>query len=293
MRFVTGSDCHDWRFYPKENEKDTSEFRYTYVKCLPTFRGLVMAVTDYRRIKTVNSFFNPAETFLPEIKMTVNGTEKSIPLSRGLNVIIGDNSIGKSLLLHKLTKYTKKKDRLLKTKVITGYDNYLKENGVVIISQIEDSQIFGFDMQGEVRDKFEQETIKSDDFLKRYYPVEINADAYKEIVQRELNKIYSYLNEKFILDDLEKDLGSFSIVSSDIETAESLTFVGTVNKNNRKVEGLTKVSTDIVTITEKIKSVQESTWIDVEDSEVLEKVKSELLAISDKYEAKANQVVIQ
>ena len=293
LRFVTGSDCHDWRFYPKENEKDTSEFRYTYVKCLPTFRGLVMAVTDYRRIKTVNSFFNPSESFLPEIKMTIDGEEKNIPLSRGLNVIIGDNSIGKSLLLHKLTKYTKKKDKLLKQKVITGYDRYLKENGVDILSQIDDGQIFGFDMQGEVRDKFEQETIKSDEFLKRYYPTEINPEPYKEIIQRELNKIYAYLNEKFILDDLENDLGAFSIITSDMETAESLTFIGNVSKNNKKVEGLSKISTDIITIIEKIKSVQENTWIESEDQDVFERIKRELLDISNKYDGKMNQVVLE
>lgn len=293
LRFVTGSDCHDWRFYPQEDEKDTSEFCYTYVKCLPTFRGLVMAVTDYRRIKTVNSFFNPAELFLPEIKMVINGIEKTIPLSRGLNVIIGDNSIGKSLLLHKLTNYIKKKDRLLKTKVITGYDNYLKENCVEIVSQIEENQIFNFDMQGEVRDKFEQEKINSDDFLKRFYPAPISSDPYKEIVQRELNKIYSYLNEKFILDDLEDNLGSFPILSSDIETAESLTFVGNVNKNNKKFEAFSKVSTDIITITEKIKSVQEDNWLDAEDKEELERIKNELLKISDKYEKKANGVAAE
>ena len=293
LRFVTGSDCHDWRFYPQEDEKDISEFCYTYVKCLPTFRGLVMAVTDYRRIKTVNSFFNPAELFLPEIKMVINGIEKTIPLSRGLNVIIGDNSIGKSLLLHKLTNYIKKKDRLLKTKVITGYDNYLKENCVEIVSQIEENQIFNFDMQGEVRDKFEQEKINSDDFLKRFYPAPISSDAYKEIVQRELNKIYSYLNEKFILDDLENNLGSFPILSSDIETAESLTFVGNVNKNNKKFEAFSKVSTDIITITEKIKSVQEGNWLDAEDKEELERIKNELLKISDKYEKKVTGVAAE
>lgn len=293
LRFVTGSDCHDWRFYPQEDEKDISEFCYTYVKCLPTFRGLVMAVTDYRRIKTVNSFFNPTEVFLPEIKMVINGIEKTIPLSRGLNVIIGDNSIGKSLLLHKLTNYIKKKDRLLKTKVITGYDNYLKENCVEIVSQIEENQIFSFDMQGEVRDKFEQEKINSDDFLKRFYPAPISSDAYKEIVQRELNKIYSYLNEKFILDDLENNLGSFPILSSDIETAESLTFVGNVNKNNKKFEAFSKVSTDIITITEKIKSVQEGNWLDAEDKEELERIKNELLKISDKYEKKVTGVAAE
>jgi len=114
VRFITGSDCHDWRVYPKETSADNTEFIYTYVKCLPSFRGLVMAITDYRRIKTVNSFFNPSAIYLPYIEIVINGVETNIPLSRGLNVIIGDNSIGKSLLLHKLTGYSKKQSRQIK-----------------------------------------------------------------------------------------------------------------------------------------------------------------------------------
>ena len=33
-------------------------------------------------------------------------------------------------------------------------------------------------MQGEVRDKFEQGKLKSDDFLKQYYPEPIRSDPY-------------------------------------------------------------------------------------------------------------------
>lgn len=293
LRFVTGSDCHDWRYYPREDKGDTSEFRYTYVKCLPTFRGLVMAITDYRRIKTVNSFFNPVESYLPEIKLNVNGIEKNIPLSRGLNVIIGDNSIGKSMLLHKLTGYTKKKDGLLKAKVITGYNNYLKENGIEVLSKTDDGQIFGFDMQGEVRDKFEQEKLKTDDFLKRYYPAAINPEPYKVIVQRELNKVYSYLTEKFVLDDMEENLGCFHIVSSDIDVAESLTFIGRVSQNNKKVDGLSGISTDISTLIEKIKSIQGNLWIDAGDVENLENIKKVLSNMSQKYATKKEKVLIE
>lgn len=28
IRFITGSDCHDWRYYPKETEKDNTDFVY-------------------------------------------------------------------------------------------------------------------------------------------------------------------------------------------------------------------------------------------------------------------------
>lgn len=293
LRFITGSDCHDWRVYPKENERDCSEFRYTYVKCLPTFRGLVMAVTDYRRIKTVNSYFNSAETFLPEIKLKVNGKEIVIPLSRGLNVIIGDNSIGKSLLLHKLTNYTKRTDKMLKAAVVTGYKKYLRDNKIQVLSKIEDNQIFEFDMQGEVRDKFEQGKINSNDFLQKYYPIKVNAESHKENIQRELNKVYSYLEEKFLLDDLENKLGAFSIVSADIGMAESLTFVGEVKQNIKEVGGLKKVSSDLITISEKVKSVQESDWIEEEDKMHLEKIKEGLLSISDKYQDKSKVVEIE
>ena len=69
-----------------------------------------MAITDHRRIKTVNSFFNPTETYTKSLMITIEGEAYEIPLSRGINVIIGDNSIGKSLLLHKLTEYRKQQD---------------------------------------------------------------------------------------------------------------------------------------------------------------------------------------
>ena len=55
----------------------------------------------------------------------------SVPLSRGVNAIIGDNSIGKSLLLHKLTKYYRLNieptlSPLTKT-IVNAYEDYLDE----------------------------------------------------------------------------------------------------------------------------------------------------------------------
>jgi hypothetical protein len=58
VRFVTGTDCHDWSVYPSETPSEIiKDFPYTFAKCLPTFKGLVMAVTDYGRMKVVDSFF--------------------------------------------------------------------------------------------------------------------------------------------------------------------------------------------------------------------------------------------
>lgn len=291
LRFITGSDCHNWKFYPKETEEDDSEFRYTYVKCLPTFRGLVMAITDHRRIKTVNSFFNPTETKLDFINMEINGVKMDIPLSRGINVIIGDNSIGKSLLLHKLTGYSKKKSKLLKAPIEKSYEKYLKDNKIKISSVIDEADLFGFDMQGEVREKFEEEKIKSDEFLKNYYPAAINPESYRLIVKRELSKIYQYLSEKFDLDRIEEGLGKFKIENFDKVIAESLTFVGTVQRDNKKVKNYGDLGSEIISVIEKIKGIKDNQFIDKDDKEFFIQIETRLNEIALKYSDKKSAAI--
>ena len=34
MRYITGTDCHDWTVYPKQKEADKSDIRYSYIKSL-------------------------------------------------------------------------------------------------------------------------------------------------------------------------------------------------------------------------------------------------------------------
>ncbi len=293
IRFVTGSDCHDWRHYPKETANDTADFCFTYVKCLPTFRGLVMAMTDYRRIKTVNSFFNTSSTFIPKISMCIDNRELEIPLSRGINVIIGDNSIGKSLLLHKLTGYYKKNIKQLKPALVKGYDKYLKQNQIGLNTLIPESEIFGFDMQGEVRDKFEQEKINSDDFLKNYYPPAISSDRYRIIVERELEKVYNFLKDKFEIEKKEKTLGRFTISNRDGMTAESLTFVGTVTRDNKTVEEYEKLSGDLAAILEKVNALLENPLLEESDILVFQNIIEQLQTQIEKYDTKKANVIAE
>lgn len=286
IRFITGSDCHDWREYPKIDSKDKEEFKYTYIKCLPNFRGLVMAITDHHRIKTVNSFFNPDATYTKTIDMKIGDVEYHIPLSRGINVIIGDNSIGKSLLLHKLTGYRKKQVGLLKDRVITGYKNYLKKNNVDIRTEIPESDIFYFDMQGEIREKFEQKKLKSDDYLKQYYPAPINSAPYKEKVQRKLNGIYRYLEEKFAIEKKIDQLGVFSIIDDEYEQAESLIFIGSVSRNNKIVDGFSSVNSAVENIIEKLKTLIGSDWIEEDDTIEINDIINKLESVATKYNQK-------
>ncbi|MCR5483397.1 MAG: hypothetical protein K6E99_03205 [Bacilli bacterium] len=109
IRFITGSDCHRWNLYPQEDD----DFSFSYLKCLPSFRGLAMSVTNIKRINFVNNFYADSDKYLKEIDIEIDGKCINVPLSNGINVIIGDNSIGKSLLIHKLTNYHLNNDNLL------------------------------------------------------------------------------------------------------------------------------------------------------------------------------------
>ncbi|SHK84201.1 PHP domain-containing protein [Hespellia stercorisuis] len=127
LRFITGSDCHRWLFYPYTEENEKIDFKFTYIKSLPTFKGLAMAVTDHHRIELENSFYNPNEKYMEEILVDIEGIQHTISLSKGINVIIGDNSVGKSLFLNAITNDYKKIDRRLHA----GYEKYIRKNVTV------------------------------------------------------------------------------------------------------------------------------------------------------------------
>ena len=290
IRFITGSDCHDWRVYPKETSSDSSEFIYSYVKCLPTFRGLVMAITDHRRIKRVNSFFNVAESYLPEISITISDVEYKIPLSRGINVIIGDNSIGKSLLLHKLTGYCKKQTGNIKANLINSYDKYLKNNRIVINSEITQDMLFGFDMQGEVRSKFDDAPINSNEFLQDFYPQAVDPAPYRELVQRQLDKVYRYLQEKFEIESLIGNLGRFKLEDYEDENVESIVFINKISKDDKKTKDLGNVISSIKRIIEELHTVSENPTVTSEDKEELDAIEKQLIRLSERFELRKSNV---
>lgn len=239
VRFITGTDCHDWSVYPREDSSDVlTEFPYTYARCLPTFKGLVMAITDWRRLKQINSFYNADKFTLPQIEFEHNGKKVVIPLSKGINVIIGDNSIGKSLLLHALTGFDKSGENVAKS-VKDGYKAYLAKNGVKIKKQIKSEQLFAFDMQGEIRNKFEQGRLVSTEFAK-YFPSAPNPQPYKTLLYNEIDRLIDYLSKKFEFDTEISKLGTF-LIHMDDGIPESLSFIGKLRKEKGSTADIDKI----------------------------------------------------
>lgn len=147
VALVTGSDCHDWKYYPKHDRNSKENDRY-FSKCkiLPTFKGLLLGLTSTksRFNRQDNSNTNYIESF--EIN------DKTISLDPSINVIIGENGSGKSTLFD-----------ILSEKNIKGYIKTLKEKNNIKtnISNINIKDIH----QAELINKFYKNKLFDDEKL--------------------------------------------------------------------------------------------------------------------------------
>lgn len=98
---IVGSDCHTWETYPKHDRDDTRQrdSYYSTIRALPTFKGLLMALTS-----PSTRFQQPARVMKAAYidHMDINGIR--VDLCPGINAIIGENGAGKSSLLSMLTE---------------------------------------------------------------------------------------------------------------------------------------------------------------------------------------------
>ncbi len=245
LRFLTGSDCHRWEFYPYTEKDEKIDFKFTYLKSLPSFKGLAMAVTDNYRIELENSFYNSNEKYVSEITVEIDGEDNVIPLSRGLNVIIGDNSVGKSLFLHAITGDYKIADR----KLLNGYKKYISRNKICFKTRINEEDIFRFNEQGEIRKIFDDDGLKPDKYLSNFYPREINSVKYRNLVEKELERFFDAVQKKFLYDEMMKKLPVF-ILPMDESVEKGITFIDNVKRIETKelqdlVDGFGKVIEDM------------------------------------------------
>lgn len=141
IHFMVGSDCHEWSAYPAHHSGQRP-VELLYMKALPTFQGLVMAVTDYSRI-----YKNPEpkkENVLNKIEIMCNGEKLGIDLSDKINVIIGDNSVGKSTLIKCLSGIYERKAL-----------DFFKSHNIEVLTPAIDKNLFSFSGQGKIREMFE------------------------------------------------------------------------------------------------------------------------------------------
>lgn len=165
---VSGSDCHNWTNYPSN-----PEFRHSEAKILPTFKGLLMAVTSPE-----TRFNRTDEGKKPITSIKIN--DKYIPLTNGINVIIGENGSGKSSLLEALTG--KKKIEKHVQKIIN--DNHISYESEM--ANVEKKYI----AQGEIIQNFYKENLFEKDNYK-----EINNERFKSVYDEYSKNLYNAIKE--------------------------------------------------------------------------------------------------
>lgn len=94
LGLVMGSDCHDWSAYPNHDKMNkNNQFSHSCAKILPTFKGLLMAITSPET--RINQQDSKNINYIEEFKIG----EDKVKLVNGINAIIGENGSGKSTLL--------------------------------------------------------------------------------------------------------------------------------------------------------------------------------------------------
>ncbi|MEG0314935.1 MAG: hypothetical protein RR646_06745 [Erysipelotrichaceae bacterium] len=288
IKFITGSDCHDWSNYPEENSDGS--FAFSYFKCLPTFRGLMMSVTDSRRIKVgTNSFFSKSN-YKKNFKIKIDCREFNIDLSEGINAIIGDNSIGKSMLIHKLTDY----EYLGNSTIERAYEKYLTDNKIELVesSKISKSDIRNFDKQGNIRDIFANSKTKGKDFLNDYYPNEPNYDIFSNKIKNLVEEFLKFVKQQKKIKLEEKNIQNFKIEILD-EKATSMQIVECDISYKDKIKSIQDLISEINIIIAANEKLVINSLVDVNERKEIAKYVLFLNAMTEKYEKVENNFVIE
>ncbi|HJI40283.1 MAG TPA: PHP domain-containing protein [Coriobacteriaceae bacterium] len=217
--FVVGSDCHDWATYPG---KEGGEISFSSLKCLPTFEGLLMAITDPSRIKVGDcSFFSASSSKLDSLKLSVNGKNFDIPFSPGINAIIGDNSIGKSMMIHRLTNCRHVDGH----KLADGYEAYCEKEGISVDTILPIAAEFKFDDQDSVRKTLEElhSGQGQNDYFGKYFQSHVDVDSIKDSLKRFFDECVVALESKARFNDTRRRLDKHEVVLRDLPKSEKLT----------------------------------------------------------------------
>lgn len=225
---ISGSDCHEWSAYPKHDSNSKCTPLLLYMKALPTFRGLVMSLTNPKRFTSENV---KRKAFIEEIKYTKSGISNKINLSSGINAIIGDNSVGKSTLIKSLLGIAE-----------NGATKFLNSHGILIEKHNLNETDYEFSKQGSIRQKFEANDSKLTlrEEFKEYFK-HINFDMVSQQIDEIFKNFIRLWEENEVTHKLQTKIGKTLLVSSfDKDNAYYVSFDRKIEKKVVNFQGFTK-----------------------------------------------------
>ncbi len=271
INLIVGSDCHEWKFYPSHhNGRCPAELMF--MKALPTFQGLVMSITDCSRIY---KYVEPnKENTLKKMELVIEGVNTEIKLSDNINVIIGDNSVGKSTVIKYLCGVADK-----------GAIDFLNSHGVKILTPPLEKAYYIFSAQGKIREMFESndEKLPIKEKFKDYFNL-IDKNRYYKIIEKALlhyKNIWEF-NEKrkSNLQTLERNIYVPKFTEKD---KHYLSVELNLNRINNDFAGLVDIFEEIDSKFLKFNQYAKSDILKNEDIVHLKKIREELASIGKKY----------
>lgn len=194
---VMGSDCHEWEAYPNHDRNQRNpQFSHSKAKILPTFKGLLMAVTSPET--RINPSTNRNQHWIHSI--SIDGED--IPLVNGLNAIVGENGSGKSTLLKVLHGETGER-----------FVAALKEKNRMLCGDGEFERHL-FISQGQIVDKFNSKELFPQD---HFQPIDHSAfrNSYSSYANGILRFIKERINAKEAVDELARQAIQYNELLND------------------------------------------------------------------------------
>ena len=99
VNLITGTDNYDPAIYPDPKGQEKYKFIPTWMFATPTFNGLRLSLSDSSRLEYSHTKPKKWRESIKSIKLHNDKIDVDVHLSPGLNVIIGESSSGKTLLV--------------------------------------------------------------------------------------------------------------------------------------------------------------------------------------------------
>lgn len=268
---IIGSDCHDWDVYPSHDNRNIKPLEFNYIKSEASFRGLVMAMTETRRFK--KNIPQPKRDTLKEIFFEIEGSTKNVQMSDYINVIIGDNSVGKSTLI-----------KILNGTAEPKAIEFLNNHEVSVLTNALDTTLYEFSAQGSIREMFErtEEKLPIKDKFKEYFE-NIDFANFKNTIDIYFDKLFEIWERNELIKNSNVKMKKTIVIPKFTSTEKHYL---SINKNLDQLknvnENKVKELNELIIQVDKVLSL----GLEIDEREYLISVKVKVLDMLRKYEHK-------
>ncbi len=213
VNLVTCTDNYDPLTYPSPKAKDASEFIPTWMYATANFSGLKLSLTDSARFEYSKKKPRAWKESVKSIKLDNENVEIDVNLTPGLNVVIGESSSGKTMLVDSLQRALSDKN----------FDDskYAKEYGVEKLDiDFPDATVPHFISQNFISEIIsEDKDINKIEIIEQIFPKNTEAARAINVTLEELKKDLEVLFESVeSIEKIEKSLKTIPTLSNLIST---------------------------------------------------------------------------